>query len=200
VRVLSIDELPKLVSPIQRKLNPSLDTCLGLEHREIASINDNAGQVAGCVGPGINIHAIVPYVGHAHWGVTMDNEFPEIVLGEQKVVADPKEVFRALPIEGAGRVDAGVDEEIVAADKLCLQQRQELSVGFGKRLDEGPGQGLAFEGVRPHRRLQAIGQQGFLTAEITPAVKESRIFQEIEDKGLMIALQKYRVMRTASIG
>ena len=86
-----------------------------LEHEKSAAFDDQASQPAGGVGAGIDVDPVWPHVGLEDRRVPVDDDLAETVFAEEKVVANPEQVFLALLLKGNARLHSGMDEEEIPA-------------------------------------------------------------------------------------
>src|SRR5262245_30460321 len=106
---------------------------------------------------------------------------------------DPNQVVFRLRRERHAGPDAGVDEEIIADRDAEFQGPEKAKMRLGQRGGEGlaPRFG-ARTGVRQRQRIDAIGAQRRLPAIHEPMIEMKRVVEEIEQNGLVIALEEMR--------
>ena len=87
-----------------------------------------------------------------------------------------------------------MDEEVVAERHAELQISEEakmrLGKGFGKSLAPGRGGGAK---LCQTLRVDAVGPHGLFATVLQPMIEAPRLREEIEQNGLVIALEKIRV-------
>lgn len=78
------------------------------------AVDDEASQTSGSERTGVDADAILSDVGLGGDVVPMDDDFPKIVVGSQKLVPNPEHVAVGLFAEGDTRPHPRVHKEIIA--------------------------------------------------------------------------------------
>src|SRR4029077_1113792 len=107
-------------------------------------------------------------IGLEHRCVAVHNDLAEILLGEEKIVADPKQVVLALLSERNARFHARMGKEEITASKGRPELVQQRFVLGGQSAGESPRQPQLFGTMGIGARIESIGPQGFETPEMTP--------------------------------
>src|ERR1700722_1660000 len=160
-----------------------------IQQRQPVPLDDEAGELAGCVSSGVDVDPVIVEIGFAHRRVAVHDHLSKISLVIEKVFADPQHVLLALALERYSRFHPGMDKEEIAATKRSPEFAEKLDMAFWKRRSEATRESALFFGIRVDRGAQPIRHQRLEAAQNTPIAEHRRVAEELRRKGLVVALQ-----------
>jgi len=131
--------------------------------------------------------------------VPVNDDFSEIILGEQKILSNPEQICLILIFEGDARSDTGVNKKEIAAEEPSAQGGQEDVVGLGEDVGERPGDPFLFVLIEIWLRHNPVGQQGLHSAEFPPLLQHHWIMEELGQNRLVVPFQIDRLVKQAPV-
>src|SRR5579871_346283 len=90
-QIAGIAIYPSIPSVGSAKVHLGLDGWRGRFRREQATgVYFQQRQIAGCVGPGVDIDAVTSHVGMPNGGVTVNDKLTKVLLAIEELIPDPK--------------------------------------------------------------------------------------------------------------
>ena len=119
--------------------------------------------------------------------MAVDDEFSVLCLGHQELVSDIQKIIAILTVEGYARPYSGVTEEIIADRRRGLESFQELTMVLRETRLEGVLNSFEIASGQARARRNSVGMQGFEPTEAAPNFQNPLVFEEAQQKVLVMA-------------
>lgn len=176
--------------------NPEAGLFLDCEHP--LALDCQQGQNAGRIRAGVDIDPVRSNLRLGHGGMTVHNEFAEVLLALKELIPDPKQILLALLPQRHAWLHPSMREEVISTRKTRSQVAEEVPMVFWHALQQGARKFVLLGLIRLDRRRQTVRHQGLKPAIFLPRSKPTGVLQHLKQKRFVVTLEKDALMATAA--